>query len=82
MNKKYLISFFISGLILFTSCSSYLISVDSLKEQFSGIDSTKLINVNVRGPIGETYSYLANSIQSIKCKDKNGKPHELINSPS
>jgi hypothetical protein len=69
-------------LIFITSCTTYLIPVDSFKKQFAGIDSTRLKLVNVIGPIGETYSYLANPLQIIKCVDKKGNPFELINSPS
>ena len=69
-------------MIFITSCTTYLIPVDSFKKQFAGIDSTRLKLVNVIGPIGETYSYLANPLQIIKCVDKKGNPFELINSPS
>jgi hypothetical protein len=72
----------LSALILLSSCTSYLIPMTSFKEQFSGIDSTKLKLVNVIGPIRENYSYLANPIRIIKCEDKNGNPFELVNSPS
>lgn len=64
------------------SCTTYLIPIDSLKAQFSGIDSTKLVNVVVRGPVGERYNYLANPIITINCVDKQNNPAGLINSPS
>lgn len=66
----------------FFSCTTYLIPIDSLKAQFSGIDSTKLVNVVVRGPAGERYNYLANPINTINCVDKQNNPAELNNSPS
>jgi hypothetical protein len=64
------------------ACTTYLIPVDSLRAQFSGIDSTKLLNVVVRGPVGERYTYLANPIMTIKCIDKQNNPAGLNNSPS
>ncbi|MDR2816100.1 MAG: hypothetical protein LBB62_05290 [Proteiniphilum sp.] len=64
------------------SCTTYYIPVNSFKEQFAGIDSTKLIDVTVKGPINERYSYLANPITVIQCVDKNGNPYQLINKPS
>jgi hypothetical protein len=82
MIKKLIFSICIFGLILTTSCSTYLIPVDSFKKQFAGIDSTRLRQVNVIGPIGETYKYLANPLRTIKCVDKKGNPFELVNSPS
>jgi hypothetical protein len=69
-------------LILMSSCSSYYISADSLRTQFSGLDSTALKAVTVRGPMGERYNYLANPIDTIYCVDKSGDPHSLTNSPS
>ena len=64
------------------ACTTYLIPVDSLRAQFSGIDSTKLVNVVVRGPVGERYNYLANPIRTINCVDKQNNPARLNNSPS
>jgi len=64
------------------SCKTYYIPIESFKEQFSGIDSTKLIIVNTRGPAGDIVEYLANPIKYIKCEDKKGNPFELKNSPS
>jgi hypothetical protein len=69
-------------LTLTTSCSTYYLTTDSLRNQFSGVDSTKLRAVTVRGPIGERYNYLANPINEIECADKNGNPSRLTNSPS
>ena len=63
------------------ACTTYLIPVDSLRAQFSGIDSTKLVNVVVRGPVGERYNYLANPIRTINCVDKQNNPAGLNNSP-
>lgn len=64
------------------SCKTYYIPVESFKEQFNGIDSTKLKIVNTRGPAGDIAQYPANPIEYIKCVDKNNNPFELKNSPS
>ena len=66
----------------FYACTTYFIPVDSLKSQFAGIDSTKLVNVVIRGPVGERYNYLANPIRTINCVDKQNNPSSLNNSPS
>jgi hypothetical protein len=79
---RLLFSICILGLILVTSCTTYLIPVDSFKMQFAGIDSTKLKQINVTGPIGESYNYLSNPLRTIKCVDKKGNSYELTNSPS
>jgi hypothetical protein len=65
-----------------SSCTNYLIPVESFKHQFAGIDSSKLLKVNVSGPYGESYSYLANPVKTIHCVDKDGKAATLKNSPS
>ena len=82
LEKKQILSVCLLGLILVTSCTTYLIPIDSLKMQFAGIDSTKLRKVNVVGPIGESYYYLANPLRTIQCIDKKGIPFQLTNSPS
>lgn len=78
--------FFLTALTLvflwLSSCTTYYISVDSFKQQFSGIDSTKLKSVVVQGPFFEKYYYNANPIKTIKCTDKKNNPAELTNSPS
>ena len=82
MIKKLAFSICTLGLLFVTSCTTYLIPVDSFKKQFAGIDSTRFRQVNVIGPIGETYNYLANPLRTINCVDKKGNPFELVNSPS
>ena len=64
------------------SCSNYYLTTDSLRDQFSEIDSTRLESVTVRGPGGERYNYLANPIDIIRCYDKKGSPSQLANSTS
>ena len=71
------------GLVcLVSSCKTYYIPVDSFKQQFSGLDSSKLKEVTTRGPAGDKVKYLAYPIEYIKCVDKTGNPFELKNSPS
>ena len=65
-----------------TSCTTYHIPINSFREQFTGIDSTKLIEVTVEGPIYEKYHYLANPITTIQCVDKKENLHQITNSPS
>ena len=68
--------------LILSSCTTYIIPVESLKAQFSEIDSTDFVNVVVSGPVGGSYNYLANPIKSISCIDKHNNQVELINSPS
>jgi len=70
------------AIVVITSCTTYHIPVNSFREQFAGIDSTKLIEVTVEGPVYKKYHYLANPITTIQCVDKKGNPHQIINSPS
>ncbi len=66
------------------SCETYYTSVSSLKDQFAGIDSSKMKMVDVYhiGVLLPNMTYLANPIKLIYCKDENGNPAILINSPS
>jgi hypothetical protein len=64
------------------SCATYLIPVESFKQQFTGIDSSSLREVTVIGPTGMIYNYPANPIKTIYCVDKEGQQHELENKPS
>src|ERR1700739_3856882 len=68
--------------LFFSSCANYYISVSSLKEQFTGIDSTKLREVGLSGPMVFDVHYKANPIRMINCTDKEGKPFQLANGPS
>jgi hypothetical protein len=76
--------FFIIAVITITlsSCKTYYISTDSLKQQFSGIDSSTLKDVVVQGPGWQKIRYKANPITMIQCVDKNNQPFELPNGPS
>jgi single-stranded DNA-specific DHH superfamily exonuclease len=72
----------IAFVLIVTSCTTYLIPVSSFKEQFAGIDSTKLLDVRVKGPGFTQFEYKANPITTINCVDKENKPAQLKNSPS
>lgn len=71
-----------STILFLTSCTTYYISLDSFKQQFAGIDSTKLKSIVIQGPMFERYHYNANPIVTIKCADKKNNPAKLKNSPS
>lgn len=74
--------FFIAITVVFSGCTTYYIPVDSFKDQFKGIDSTKLIIVKTEGPGGFVSQYKANPLKYIKCIDKDSNIVELRNSPS
>ena len=76
------IGFIIFIVIGFISCKTYYIPIESFKTQFEGIDSNSLKLVKTQGPAGDIAQYYANSIDYIKCVDKDNNPHELKNSPS
>ena len=83
MTKTILFSVIIIGLIFFlSSCKTYYIPLDSFKQQFAGMDTSKLKEVTTRGPMGDKVKYKTFPIDFIKCVDKNGNPIELQNSPS
>ena len=80
---KYILLIALAFVFIFlTSCTSYYITLDSFKQQFSEIDSTKLKSVVVQGPLYEIYHYNANPITRIKCTDNLNNAVELKNSPS
>ena len=83
MGQRRILAILIIGFLFFTSCKTYYISTDSFKEQFAGIDSTKLKMVEMTGGgnLWVTEQYLANPLTKIKCQDKKGNPVELDNSP-
>ena len=69
-------------LSVLASCKTYYIPVDSFKEQFASIDSTDLVLVRTRGPMGDIALYEANPFDFIQCLDKAGNAVELRNGPS
>jgi hypothetical protein len=66
-------------LFLISGCSNYTIPLSGFKDQFSGVDSTKLRLVEIKGVAG--YEYLANPINTIEF-DKKGNVKQLLNGPS
>lgn len=79
MSKIFLITTCIIGILILTSCKTYIIPLESFKKQFEEIDSTDFRMVSIDGATHD--SYLANPIKKINCFDKKGNPHELSNSP-
>lgn len=65
-----------------SSCSTYLISMDSFKQQFNNVDSRAMKEVKATDHMGEIFAYPANPIRTIRCTDKSGQQKELENSPS
>jgi len=68
--------------LVLTGCATYYIPIKSFKQQFNGIDSASLKIVDAIGPIGNSFSYSANTIDTIYCVDDNNNPVKLLNSPS
>ena len=83
MGQKRILTILIIGFLFFPSCKTYYISTDSFKEQFAGVDSTKLKMVEMTGGgyLWVTEQYLANPLTKIKCQDKKGNTAELDNGP-
>jgi len=82
--KQVFLSFFLFfGMV---GCTTYYIPLESFKQQFNGIDSTKLRMVEINVPVyiaGVTSnSYPANTIDTIYCVNEDNKPVKLVNSPS
>ena len=67
-------------------CATYIIPLESFKQQFAGIDSTRLRTVEINVPVimhgVTTNSYPANPIDTLDCVDGDNKPIRLANSPS
>jgi len=76
------ISFFLFLALIFSSCKTYYIPVESFTEQMKDIDSVELKTVYTKGPMGDVVSYETYPIDYIKCVDKNNNPFLLKNSPS
>ena len=83
--KKQIQLIIILTAFLLSACTTYYMSVDGLKQQFAGIDSTKLKKVELGGGgilMASGSQYLANPITTIHCTDKSGNPATLENGPS
>lgn len=46
------------------------------------MDSAAFKTIRIKGPLGESHIYKADTIQFIQCFDKNDQPVQLRNSPS
>ena len=80
MRANKIIALLLTGVWILSSCKTYLIPIESFERQFSGIDSTSLKKVRIKGA---TYdSYLANPIKKIDCIDKQGNAYQLNNGPA
>lgn len=78
--KKIILIF---SVFLFTSCTTYLIPIESFEEQFQNVNESSREEVKVRTPYyGISTKYLANTINNITCFDKNNNSIILKNSPS
>jgi hypothetical protein len=68
---------------LCTSCTTYIMPIESFEEQFQNVNESSRKEVKVRTPYyGISTKYLANTINNITCFDKNNNSIILKNSPS
>ena len=67
---------------ILSSCKTYYIPVESFKEQLAAMDSSKMKEVTVRGPLGEKVRYKTYPVEVIRCVDGKGRPVGIKNSPS
>ena len=77
---KYVVSLSLIS-VLFYSCSTYLIPVDSFKNQFGGMKETDMKEVVVQGPLGERTRYKTFPQDSVDCTKK-GQWIRLEKAPS
>jgi hypothetical protein len=67
---------------LLSSCSTYLIPVESFKNQFAGMKETDMKEVMVQGPLGERTTYKTFPQDSVDCTNKKGQRVRLEKIPS
>jgi len=67
---------------ILTSCTTYYIPIDSFKEQFSDTRKYNMQKSKIRNPYGYIFTEETNSIDSIRCIDKNGNPKILTKKAS
>lgn len=77
----------ISALLLgiaffFSSCKIYYIPVDSFKQQFAELDTSKMREVTTQGPMGNRVTYKTYPIDYIHAVDKAGNPVTIPNTPA
>lgn len=80
MRANKIIALLLTGVWILSSCKTYLIPIESFERQFSGIDSTSLKKVRIKGATHD--SYFANPIKKIDCIDKQGNAYQLNNGPA
>jgi len=76
---NFLVSLFI--FLCVCSCATYQIPLESLKLQFAGIDSSKLVNIIAADRRGDEYSFLINPIKILKCIDNDNNPMIIRTNP-
>jgi hypothetical protein len=69
-------------LLIFTSCATYTITVDSFKTQFERFDTSSLREVTVQDPLGKRVSYKTYPIDYIEVVDKKGRKSFIEVKPS
>lgn len=73
----------VAGLMIsLSSCKTYYISVDSFRQQFAGLDTSKLKIVITKDPWGHKSVYKTYPVESVLCTDQNGNKFLLKNGPS
>lgn len=82
MTNTVLISALLAGSVLFASCKTYYIPVDSFRQQFAGMGDSDMSEVTTRGPLGHQVKYKTYPIDSIHAVDKKGSPVTIPNGPS
>src|SRR5579859_2098312 len=68
--------------LLLSACTTYMIPVENFRQQFTGMDDSRLREVTTIGPAGDQVTYLAYPIDYIDCVDTKGNTFELPNGPS
>ena len=71
--NKQIFGFFISGLLLLTSCATYHITPKNLVEQLADTQKEKKINVIIAFPLFFPGVVTGNSLRQVKVLDKNEK---------
>ena len=64
------------------SCNTYLIPVESFKEQFMKYDTADMREVSTQDPYGGIERYKSYPIDTIRVVDKKGNPAFLVNGPA
>ena len=82
INKLSISSLLITLIFFSSSCSTYIIPVNSFKQQFAGLDTSNMKEVTTQSPMGGRVKYKTYPINYIHAVDKNGKPVTLPNGPS